>query len=313
MLYEIALQYDQKLRAYQPCKPAENRQAWEKLDEQWMKETLRTGEERLGFVWPYLTAMQYLDFARTGNRERFQAPYYEKRKALGDLALAECVEYRGRFLDDIVNGIFSICEESSWCMPAHNRSPEGGWLNLADSTSPIIDLFAAETGAILSMVLYLLETPLREFDPIIPGRIRYELDRRILTPFLEKHFWWMGEKGEKTNNWTVWCGQNVLITALLSEKDPGRRRMILEKVCKCADYFISDYGEDGCCDEGASYYRQSTLCLHQILEICNEVMNGAFESCFLSRKFQNMAMFLYHMHVEGNYYINFADCSAMPG
>ncbi len=38
---------------------------------------------------------------------------------LAKLVLGECMEGQGRFLDDILNGIWTICEETYWGVPAH--------------------------------------------------------------------------------------------------------------------------------------------------------------------------------------------------
>ena len=35
--------------------------------------------------------------------------------------------------------------------------------------------------------------------------------------------------------------------------------------------FLDTYGEDGCCNEGASYYRVAGLCLFNALEVMNFV------------------------------------------
>lgn len=61
------------------------------------EETLRLGEEYLGFEWPYLTATEFMDFCRTGNRSRYEDRYFPKRRALAALVLAECVENKGAF------------------------------------------------------------------------------------------------------------------------------------------------------------------------------------------------------------------------
>ena len=53
--------------------------------------------------------------ARTGNRVRYEDKLFSKRQALGALVLAECVENKGRFTDDIVNGIYAICDEKFSC------------------------------------------------------------------------------------------------------------------------------------------------------------------------------------------------------
>ncbi len=36
-----------------------------------------------------------------------------------NLALAECLEGQGRFLDPLLNMVWAILEESSWSLPAH--------------------------------------------------------------------------------------------------------------------------------------------------------------------------------------------------
>ena len=78
------------------------------------------------------------------------------------------MEHQGRFLDDILNGIYSICEETAWQLPAHNSyirdTPQ---LILPDVTRPVMDLFACETGALLACAAYLLEEEFNAVSPFI--------------------------------------------------------------------------------------------------------------------------------------------------
>ena len=92
-----------------------------------------------------------------------------------------------------------------------------------------------------------------------------------------------------------------------------RRKEILEKACRSVDYFLDEYGDDGCCDEGAQYYHHAGLCLGIILELCNEVTKGAFEGIAKETKIRNMADYLFKVHVDDIYYVNFADCSPVAG
>lgn len=43
----------------------------------------------------------------------FEDKMFSKRHALNALVLAECAEHKGRFLPDVINGIFSICDEGA--------------------------------------------------------------------------------------------------------------------------------------------------------------------------------------------------------
>ena len=314
MLYEIFETYKQELSDFHPYSPITNRDAWQTLDDEWKSETIALGEQHLGYQYPSLSATDFMDFSLTGNRTRFEDKFFAKRRALDALVLAECVENKGRFLNDIVNGIFSICEESSWCLPAHNSyirdTPQ---LPLPDLSNPVLDLFACETGAILSTVYYLLKEPLDCISPFICKRIFSELDNRVFTPYLNCHFWWMGNGKEPMNNWTIWCTQNVLLSVFLTDTDSHFRKQALGKACRSADYFLAEYGEDGCCDEGAQYYRHAGLCLFQVLEIVNAVTNHAFETLYSEPKIKNIAAYILNVHIHDKYYVNFADCSPIAG
>lgn len=323
MFYEIAANYQDTFRSFALYPPITDRTAWEELDEDWKIEALALGESYLHFAFQPLTATDFMDFTRTGNRVRYETKCFSKRHALNALVLAECVENKGRFLDDIINGIFSICEESAWQLPPHNSyirdTPQ---LLLPDSTSPVLDLFACESGAILSTACYLLESRLDEISPFITKRIRHELEQRIFIPYLESHFWWMGNGKEPMNNWTVWCTQNVLLSVFLLNNDESAaaendttafRSAVLRKACKSIDFFLAEYGEDGCCDEGAQYYRHAGLCLFNAMEILNEVTNDAFLGLYKESKIKNIAAYIYNIHIGDKYYVNFADCSPVAG
>lgn len=313
MFSEIAKRFQGEMAVYHPYATITERKAWDGLDRQWREETLRLGEEYLGFEWPYLTATEFMDFCRTGNRSRYEDRYFPKRRALAALVLAECVENKGRFMDDIVNGIFAICDESAWNLPAHNWHFFGTNYPIPDVTNPIIDLFACETGAVMATTLYLLEPSLEKMGAPVAKRIRYELKRRVYTPYLTERFEWMGNGKDRLNNWTPWCTQNVLLSAFLVSGCEDRRKEILEKACRSVDYFLDEYGDDGCCDEGAQYYHHAGLCLGIIQELCNEVTQGAFEGIAKETKIRNMADYLFKVHVDDIYYVNFADCSPVAG
>lgn len=306
--------HPKKLSGFHPGARITDREAWQRMDERWRRETISLGETFIGVSYPSLSATDYIDFSRTGNRSRFEEKYFRKRRILDALVLAECIEDEGRFLDDIINGIFSICEESAWQLPAHNTyvrdMPQ---LSLPDTAEPVLDLFACETGAVLATVYYLLKERLDEVSPFIAKRIMRELRCRVFDPYLGRHFWWMGNGEESMNNWTIWCTQNVLLSVFLTDTEETLRERVLEKACVSADYFLEEYGEDGCCDEGAQYYRHAGLCLFYVLEILNAVTDDAFVRLYREDKIKNIAAYILNVHISDQYYVNFADCSPIAG
>ena len=314
MFSEIASAFSGKLLPYTPYPNISDRAAWEALDPEWKKETVLLGQSFLGFGWPYLSASDFLEFFRTGNRVHFEDKMFSKRHALNALILAECVENQGHFLPAVIDGIFSICDENAWNLPAHNSyERDCPQLPLPDLSDPVLDLFACETGAVLATASYLLSPVLDDFSPFLTKRIRYELERRIFIPYQKRHFWWMGDGISPMNNWTIWCTQNVLLSAFLTDTDDSLRRFIFHKACQSTDFFLAEYGQDGCCDEGAQYYRHAGLCLFLVLSICDSVTGGAFRQLFSDEKIRNIASYIYRVHVADQYYINFADCSPIAG
>ncbi len=313
-LLNIAEKFTGIFQDFCPFPDATDTNAYEELPSHIKEHIITEGEQYLGYEYPVIRATDLMNFKRTGNRVAFEDVYFARRHALNGLVLAECVEHKGRFLDDIVNGIFAICEESAWQLPPHNSylRNEPQYI-LPDSTRPVIDLFAAETGAMLAWVGALMKKQLDEISPFIMTRIQHELSTRIITPYLTRHFWWMGKDEEPMCNWTVWCTQNVLLTAFTGDFDDETRKAVFRKAAASCDYFLKDYGDDGCCDEGAQYYRHAGLCLFGAMNILNQVSGGIFEPLFPWEKIKNIAAYILNVHVDDKYYFNFADCSPVAG
>ena len=303
-----------QLQDYRPFPDIDDRNAYNELPQELRSSLITQGEEYLGYDYPAIRSTDFMNFRRTGNRVDFENLYFARRYALNSLIVAECMEDKGRFLDDIINGIFAICEESAWQLPPHNSYVRNAPQEiLPDATRPVLDLFACETGALLACAQYLLGSRLNTVSPFINARIDYELERRILIPYIHEHFWWMGKDEEPMCNWTPWCTQNVLLTVFLRGILPGAEKAVTLKAAESLDYFLKDYGDDGCCDEGAQYFRHAGLCLDCAAEILNQITGGAFEDLYHWDKVKNIASYISNVHVAGKYYINFADCSPVAG
>ena len=299
---------------YLPFPPAGDRAAWETLPQQVRHRFVQAGEAALARPIAPLPLSLWLSFIRTGQRTPWEDAYFSRRTRLCALAAAECVEHKGRFVDAIADTVWAICEESAWQLPAHNSyirdTPQ---LPLPDTSRPIVDLFAAETGELLAMTRYLLHNELDAAMPGLPARMARELDRRILQPYFHDHFWWMGNGGEPMCNWTSWCTQNVLLTVFLLPTTQEERRAAVKQAAYSLDCFLKDYGADGCCNEGAQYYRHAGLTLWGALEVLSAVAPDAFRPLFREEKIKNIAGYIRNVHVEGPYYLNFGDCSPLAG
>lgn len=331
MFYEKALEYKNKITDFTPFPKITDRTAWNALNTFRKKEVISLAESYLPYHYPVIPATLFMDYYRTGNRVHFENAYMERRRKLNTFVLAECIENNDRFMDPIIDGIFFLCEESAWQLPPHNTyTRDFGADVLPDTTRPVLDLFACETGALLAMIYSLMKDKLDQLSEHICIRIEAELVHRIIKPYLNSHFWWMGKDDEPMNNWTIWCTQNVLLTVFMLSSDPSNykvgvpissskddnwqsvREQVLKKSAKSIDYFLKEYGEDGCCDEGAQYYHHAGLCLFNTMEVMNSVANQTFDF-YKDIKIKNIAEFICNVHVEDKYYINFADCSPIAG
>lgn len=314
MFRELSLSFQKPFKNFTPYPKADDRRAWADIDSETRKLLIKKGEQFLGYDYPYLKASDFMEFSKTGNRTNYENKLFAKRKALDALVLAECAENQGRFLDDIINGIYAVCNETAWQLPAHNTYiRDAKQFVLPDTTHPVLELFSCETAAVLATVYYLLENRLNDVSPFICTMIKDELKKRVITPYLTRHFWWMGNGNEPMCNWTVWCTQNILLTAFLIPWSSSVRERVFRKAAGSIDFFLKDYGEDGCCEEGAQYYRHAGLCLFQSLDILCRITENHFAVLWQNEKMKNIASYILNVHVDDKYYINFADCSPVAG
>lgn len=296
---------------WHPYPTATDRAMWNGLPPSMREMLINAGEVALREPWKPLLATRFLDYDRAGNRSAYEADCFSRRNKLITLAFAECADGQGRFIDEIANGVWLICEESYWGAPAHVAMQRRG-VGLPDVTEPTVDLFVAETAAALAHVYYLLGKALDTVSPLLRPRIVTEIQRRILTPNLEREdFHWMGFSGtEHPNNWNPWINSNWLACVLFIEDDPDRRLAAVAKIMRSLDRFIMPYPADGGCDEGPAYWMRAAASLYECLEQLRQATVGQVD-VFDETLIQEMGRFIYRVHIDGNYYINFADASAI--
>jgi hypothetical protein len=294
---------------WKPFPAASDRAAWTALEQHPLNQRRKAfvigkAESLLGQPWPALPAILYMEYARDGNRSHYQEPYFQRRQNLATLVLAECMEHRGRFLDEIANGIWAICEESTWCLPAHAERSAGDVLHRLDLET--LDLFACETGMGLAQTHYLLEKELAALSPALTERIRREVKRRILDPYAAGDTFGRSGWIAGGNNWSPWCASNVMAAAMYLEDDPPRLAAMVFRLMQVVDRFINRYGEDGGCNEGPGYWGEAGGAMLVFLELLRSRTNGAID-IYADPKIAAMGRFITYAHVAGPWFVNFAD------
>lgn len=295
---------------YHPFPRACEREKWNALPQEARWFFTSSAGALKGCAWPELSCVRYLDFVRNGNRVNYENNYFKRRDMLYTLLMGECFSGNGDYIDDIANGIWAICEESSWVLPAHNNHDATSMRALPDvENTPYIDLFSAETASLLGWAYYMLPTELDSVSPLVRRRIEFELNRRIFDSFLsDKKFPWSGFDGGFMNNWNPWINSNLIACTLCVCEDNQKRCAMIEKSVRSLQHFIDSYACDGGCDEGPSYFDAAGAALFDALEELHYATDGRIDE-FDSNKISNMGTYIMYMHIADTKHVNFADAS----
>lgn len=302
------------LAKWTPFPRITDRAGWVKVDEATMQGCIKQAAGYLTYQWPSIPATTSLLIERTGDRASYERISFEKRFVLGTLIMAEVFENKGRFIDPIINGIWSICEESWWGASAHlprDKDHSG----LMDVSQPFVELFGAETVTYLAWADYFLGDKLDAVSPQIRKRIYYETNNRIFQPLMNKPHGWMAASanGRPPNNWNPWICSNWLNAALLLEKDATKRTAMVAKLLNVLDQFVNPYPQDGGCDEGPGYWGAAAASLYDNISMLNLATNNAFTYVYENEKVKNMARFIYRAQISEQYWLDFADADPQPG
>jgi hypothetical protein len=246
--------------------------------------------------WPLLTATAYARFKADGDRQAYERPYFARRDKLS-AAVITAVLTGDMSTADITDGAWLLCEETTWCLPAHQPGP-----GLPDPDEPQVDLFAAETAALLAWTALL--TGVHE------DRVRREVKIRVLDPYLARDDWrWLGlNDREHLNNWTPWIHANLLIASLLLDYQP---HSTANRAVAALDRYLDVVPDDGGCDEGASYWWRAGASLFECLQTLTEACGNDF-GAFQLPKVRAIARYPVTAHIAGDVHVNFADGPIRP-
>ena len=238
-------------KLWKPGPPFHDRSTWDRLAaDPAANAIISRAEKILATPQQPLTDELYLDFHRSGIRTTYENIYHRWEPEIQTLAVAECLENKGRFLPEIIRRLEELCNMRSWLMPAHDRE----LLNF-NNIQCYADLGSSARGwTVMSIDAWLddkLPQSLRE-------RLRQEIHRRILQPCLDvfrsgeliNELWWMNG----TNNWNAVCTNNVTGMALALIPDKHVRAEFLAGMEISNKFFLTGFREDGYCTEGVSYW-----------------------------------------------------------
>ncbi len=207
---------------------------------------------------PQTDYTDYRLFIRSGDRQRYESPYFNKRARFGAAAMRYFFGQTD-LKDTVQNYLWNICEESTWVLPAHENVP--------------IDLFSSETAYMLAEALNMLGETI---DAEVRQRVRQEIEKRIFDPYIryhQLHWWWKGG-----NNWNGVCNSAVAMTFLLLEPELARTARAIELALAGLDVFLhTAYEEDGSSTEGPGYWSYGLLNTVPLSEAMRSRSHGAID------------------------------------
>ena len=285
---------------------------WNHIPDTIRQKYISEAEIFLGKTWEPISASLYLEYAETGVRtiDRYLNNY---PKRLSALIVAELFENKGRFITPIIDGIWAACEISVWANASSHIFRTDHPQKLPDINNGkhhIVELRSGEIASAIAWAHFFFKDKFDSISPVINKRIKEEIDKRILTPCLERSdFWWMGFTGIKVNNWNPWVNSNWLICTLLLEDNTERRNKSVRKIVESTNYFVNGYGEDGGCDEGPGYWSRAPGSLFELLQLLYSASDGRI-NLFGETIIHKMGLYIAKMYIGKGMYVNFADAPA---
>lgn len=303
-------------KSWIPFPDYKDRDGWNRLTNPVRDQLITNGEKYLDFEWRVVKATDYIEYERSGSRTAMEAPFGANSNALSSLIMAELTEGKGRFIDQILNGVWVFSEMTSWALSAHLPAFQHSKRSLPETTEHVIDLTAGDIGSLLSWTYYFFKEPFDKINPSISNRLFKSLHERILDTYMQRSdFWWQAfnlSPGGLVNNWNPWCNFNVLTCFMLLEDDPDKLAAGVYRTMRSVDQFINYTHSDGACEEGPSYWGHAAGKMYDYLQLLSYATKGRV-SLFGEPIIRNMGEYIGRSYVGDGWVVNFADASAKGG
>ena len=278
--------------------PCSTRAAWTPMVPR-LKDEVRHAEQLQAKPLPPWNDDLYLEYTRKGTRPAGEAMIRDHDGQLSTLVLAECAEWRGRFLPRIAEQLDAISAQRSWTLPAHD-----GNLENFNGTRYYVDLGASSLSRAVAETLYLLGDSLPE-----PTRKRAmaALELRIFAPMRDsiagrhREFWF-----HRSSNWNAVCWAGVAGSALTVLPDREQRALFAAAAQFYGDAYLNSYTLDGYAEEGIGYWGYGFSNYEQLREYLWIATSGKVD-LYDNPRAQKSALFPFQFQMLPGVYADFGD------
>ncbi len=265
-----------------PYPAYKDREGWDRLTGRHKESLIKQGQKFLKYRWQVIPATLYLEYEKTKKRALYK-PLNENTEALNCLIVAELAEGKGRFMPQIINGIWFFANMPSWNSSGSDCRDRIRNRMLPNPEFHIIALTSAARGPMMAFALYFFKEELDKYDPSIATTVYKAIESHILDPYVDEYKYlhgheWLGfgryTHNHRVNNWNTYCNGHVILTYLLAERNQERLLKALAQCARSIDCYLDFNKFDGACDEGPSYWNMAGGKVFEYAKIMYECSGG---------------------------------------
>ncbi|MFD0672212.1 hypothetical protein [Cohnella sp. GCM10027633] len=242
-----------------------------------------------------------------GFRKTYEPVYFSRRQRLTTFGILSWLQPdRTDYLDGLLDTVWAICGEFSWCIPVTFDSPPVRGdvrYSVHEPDAPdfgiAIELFASETAFALAEAMMLTG---HRWPQTIRDRVHREANRRVFAPFLTNGYFWEHVR----NNWAAVCAGSIGAAAIYLIEDKRELALVLDKALPTVELFLEGYGEDGACLEGYMYWGYGFGFYTYFAELLCRRTDGAVDLLAVP-KVKQVALFQQRCFLQGRKVVNFSD------
>ncbi|MDQ0649563.1 hypothetical protein QFZ53_003759 [Microbacterium natoriense] len=289
-----------------------DREGWKSIAPEARDLILAAADAESGTPWILPRLSQWSAFGRTGDRRAYEDVDFAHKRRIRIAVLAAGIDPTSARVFEAADGLWTLCEQSTWCWSAHDDSFSRG-LMATDIARPYLDLGAGEAAALAGWAALVLGDALETDVPGLIPRLRSEVERRILSPLMDRHDWWW--ENREINNWLAWIVGNVIPAALVFT-DGERRRQVLDRCVDGVDRYLAQLPADGGIDEGFAYWWQGAGRAFDALALLDAVSVGAIGAAIAEGALgglRELARFPERMLLGDDWVASYSDAEARIG
>jgi hypothetical protein len=226
--------------------PCADRRQWGPLRGQ-LSAYIAKADSLIGSQFPAWSDEDYLDYYKTGKRERGTAMMSARSSWLVPLVAAECATWNGKYVKTLSMVLDELAAQKSWALPAHDV--DQGYIS---GKRYFVELVSADLANNLATTLYLLGDKL-------PANTRKQvmdaLETRVFKPMRASYVSGKGQTWLKVeSNWNAVCLAGVTGAALAVLPEKSDRAFFVAAAEHYQQYYLKSFPADGFEVEGIGYW-----------------------------------------------------------